>query len=80
MLRVIRHNEHGSISTCLFTDALGGHLPAGYEKIRDRFLEHKDPKTGKAMSLKDAKKHAAMIWNSTHAGTGQTVGRGRKKK
>jgi hypothetical protein len=30
--------------------------------------------------LKDAKKHAAMIWNSTHAGTGQTVGNGRKKK
>ena len=54
--------------------------PAGYEAIRDKFLEHKDPKTGKAMKLKDAKKHAAMIWNSTHAGTGQTVGNGRKKR
>lgn len=52
--------------------------PAGYEKIRDSFLNHKNPKTGKAMSLKDAKKHAAMIWNSTHKGTGQTVGNGRK--
>ena len=52
--------------------------PAGYEAIKDKFLEHKDPKTGKAMSLKDAKKHAAMIWNSTHKGTGQTVGNGRK--
>ena len=55
-------------------------MPHGYEMIRDKFLEHKDPKTGKAMSLKDAKKHAAMIWNSMHAGTGQTVGNGRKKK
>ena len=41
---------------------------------------NKDPKTGKAMSLKDAKKHTAMVWNSTHAGTGQTVGNGRKKR
>ena len=55
-------------------------MPHGYEMIRDKFLEHKDPKTGKAMSLKDAKKHAAMIWNSTHVGTGQTVGKGRKKR
>ena len=55
-------------------------MPAGYEAIRDHFLDHKDPKTGKAMSLKDAKKHAAMIWNSTHAGTGQTVGNWRKKR
>jgi hypothetical protein len=51
--------------------------PAGYEKIRDKFLTHKG-KNGKTMSLKDAKKHAAMIWNSTHKGTGQTVGNGRK--
>jgi hypothetical protein len=54
--------------------------PAGYEAIKDKFLHHVNPKTGKAMSLKDAKKHAAMIWNSTHAGTGQTVGNGRSKK
>ena len=53
---------------------------SGYEAIRDKFLEHKDPKMGKAMSLKDAKKHTAMVWNSTHAGTGQTVGNGRKKR
>jgi hypothetical protein len=53
-------------------------MPKGYEEIRDKFLTHKNPKTGKTMSLKNAKKHAAMIWNSTHAGTGQTVGRGRK--
>ena len=51
--------------------------PVGYEKIRDKFLTHKG-KNGKTMSLKDAKKHAAMIWNSTHKGTGQTVGNGRK--
>ena len=52
--------------------------PAGYEKIRDKFLSHKDPKTGKTMSLKNAKKHAAMIWNATHKGTGETVGNGRE--
>jgi hypothetical protein len=53
-------------------------MPAGYEKIRDKFLTHKDPKTGKTMSLKNAKKHAAMIWNAANAGTGNTVGNGRK--
>jgi hypothetical protein len=55
-------------------------MPHGYEMIKDKFLHHVNPKTGKAMSLKDAKKHAAMIWNASHAGTGQTVGNGRKKK
>jgi hypothetical protein len=45
-------------------------MPAGYEKIRDQFIK-------KGMSTKNAKKHAAMIWNANHKGTGQTVGRGR---
>jgi hypothetical protein len=45
-------------------------MPAGYEKIRDSLKK-------KGMSLKSAKKHAAMIWNSKHKG-GETVGRGRK--
>ena len=57
--------------------SVGDDMPRGYEEIRDKFLTHKG-KNGKTMSLKDAKKHAAMIWNSTHKGTGQTVGRGRK--
>jgi hypothetical protein len=42
-------------------------MPAGYEKIRDAFVK-------KGKSLKYAKKHAAMIWNSTHKGA-QAVGR-----
>lgn len=46
-------------------------MPAGYEKIKKSFLK-------KGKSLKAAKKSAAKIWNSTHKGTGQTVGRGRK--
>ena len=45
-------------------------MPAGYEKIKAGLLK-------KGKSLKSAKKHAAMIWNSKHKGTGQTVGRGR---
>lgn len=44
-------------------------MPPGYEKIRDKFLIK-----GKSMSY--AKKHAAMIWNSTHKGS-SAVGRGR---
>jgi len=46
-------------------------MPAGYEKIKAKFL-------AKGKSVKYAKKHAAMIWNSKHKGTGQTVGKGRK--
>jgi len=42
-------------------------MPAGYEKIRDKFISQ-------GMSEKDAKKHAAMIWNSTHKGS-KSVGR-----
>lgn len=42
-------------------------MPAGYEKIRDQFIK-------KGMSEEQAKKHAAMIWNSTHKGA-QAVGR-----
>lgn len=44
-------------------------MPVGYEKIRDKFVS-------KGMSLRSAKKHAAMIWNSTHKGS-QAVGRGK---
>ena len=36
-------------------------MPAGYEKMRDTFVR-------KGMSLKGAKKRAAMIWNSKHPG------------
>jgi hypothetical protein len=43
-------------------------VPAGYEKIRDSFVS-------KGMSLRSAKKHAAMIWNSKHSGS-EAVGRG----
>lgn len=42
-------------------------MPAGYEKIRDQFIR-------KGMSSKEAKKHAAMIWNAKHKGA-QAVGR-----
>jgi hypothetical protein len=45
-------------------------MPKGYEEIRDKLKKH--------MSLKAAKRAAAKIWNKTHKGTGQTVGRGRK--
>lgn len=44
-------------------------MPAGYEHIRDKFVSQ-------GMSLASAKKHAAMIWNSTHKGP-QAVGRGK---
>lgn len=44
-------------------------MPAGYEKIRDGFVK-------KGMPLAEAKKHAAMIWNSKHKGA-EAVGRGR---
>ena len=45
-------------------------MPAGYEKMRDKF------RSG-GLSKKVAQKKAAKIWNSTHKGTGRTVGRGR---
>lgn len=45
-------------------------MPAGYEHIRDKFISQ-------GMSVASAKKHAAMIWNSTHHGN-QSVGKGRK--
>ena len=45
-------------------------MPAGYEKIKAKLKK-------KGMSTKNAKKHAAMIWNSTHKGK-QAVGRGKK--
>jgi hypothetical protein len=44
-------------------------MPAGYEKIRDKMISE-------GMPTKQAKKHAAMIWNSKHKGS-QAVGRGR---
>lgn len=44
-------------------------MPAGYEKIRDSFIN-------KGMSTKAAKAKAARIWNSKHKGK-QAVGRGR---
>lgn len=44
-------------------------MPKGYEEIRNKFVSQ-------GMSLKDAKKHAAMIWNSTHKGS-SAVGRGK---
>lgn len=46
-------------------------MPKGYENMRDSFIK-------KGMSRKGAKKKAAMIWNAKHAGTGKTVGKGRK--
>lgn len=46
-------------------------MPKGYENMRDSFIK-------KGMSRKAAKKKAAKIWNACHAGTGRTVGRGRK--
>jgi hypothetical protein len=36
-------------------------MPAQYEAIRDKFIEQ-------GMSAKEAKKHAAMIYNSLHPG------------
>lgn len=36
-------------------------MPAQYEAIKEKFLS-------KGMSLKDAKKHAAMIYNHLHPG------------
>lgn len=44
-------------------------MPAGYEKIRDKFIAG-------GMSSARAKKRAAMIWNSKHKGR-SAVGRGR---
>lgn len=44
-------------------------MPKGYEEIRDKYIRQ-------GMSTKEAKKHAAMIWNSTHKGA-QAVGRGK---
>ena len=44
-------------------------MPKGYERIRDKYISQ-------GMSEKEAKKHAAMIWNSTHKGS-SAVGRGR---
>lgn len=45
-------------------------MPKGYEEIRDKLKK-------KGMSTKEAKKHAAMIWNSKHKGK-NSVGRGKK--
>ncbi len=44
-------------------------MPKQYEAIRDKLK--------KTMPLKEAKKHAAMIYNSKHKGR-QAVGRGKK--
>jgi hypothetical protein len=44
-------------------------MPAGYEKIRDKFK-------AQGLSTKAAKTKAAKIWNSKHKGR-QTVGRGK---
>jgi len=43
-------------------------MPAGYEKIRDKFI-------AEGMHPQQAKKKAAMIWNSKHKGK-EAVGRG----
>jgi hypothetical protein len=43
--------------------------PAGYEKIRDKFIKE-------GMGKKAAQKKAAKIWNAKHKGK-QSVGRGR---
>ena len=45
-------------------------MPAGYEKMRDKFIKD-------GLSPKAAKTKASKIWNSTHKGK-DTVGRGRK--
>ena len=45
-------------------------MPAGYEKIRDKFK-------AQGLSTKAAKTKAAKIWNSKHKGR-QAVGRGKK--
>jgi hypothetical protein len=42
-------------------------MPLGYEHIKDKFISS-------GMSDKEAKKHAAMIWNAHHKGA-QAVGR-----
>ena len=44
-------------------------MPAGYEKIRDKFIAG-------GLSAKAAKTKAAKIWNSKHKGR-QAVGRGK---
>jgi hypothetical protein len=44
-------------------------MPAGYEKIRDKFKQQ-------GLSTKAAKTKAAKIWNSKHKGR-QAVGRGK---
>ena len=47
-------------------------MPEGYEKIKKSLK-----KAHKGWGTKKVKQVAAKIWNKTHAGTGQTVGRGR---
>lgn len=48
-------------------------MPEGYEKIKQS-LKSEHPN----WTLKKRKKVAAKIWNKEKAGTGQTVGNGRK--
>lgn len=45
-------------------------MPKGYLEIKKKLI-------AKGYSEKNAEKHAAMIWNSTHSGK-DTVGKGRK--
>lgn len=47
-------------------------MPEGYEKIKKSLK-----KSHKSWGSKQVKKVAAKIWNASHKGTGQTVGRGR---
>ncbi len=46
-------------------------MPRGYEKLRDKFIRQ-------GMKVAAAKEKAAKIWNARMAGTGKTVGKGRK--
>jgi len=46
-------------------------MPEGYLKIKKAYLK-------KGKSEKKAEEIAAKIWNKSHKGTGQTVGKGRK--
>ncbi len=45
-------------------------MPAGYEKMRDKFIKE-------GLTRKNAQRKAARIYNAKHKGKG-TVGRGRK--
>jgi len=48
-------------------------MPAGYESIKEQFLR-------KGYSVKEAKKHAARIWNASKQGKRDPVYPGYEKK